>query len=677
MTSLPEGAIADLFYASNVSDIRKLRVLSDEYTRVYMEVVEWVNLARYINFDSNADAADLKKRSKIDQLQIFIDYFDYLPPQGSKAWKDSREAAEHLPPMVGGSQIYDITRGNASKKKEFYKGKLGLSSFTGNKWTRWGNLFEPMIQLYCDIVLETTTYETGSIPGLRDKNGNVIQSYSPDGLNVLKAKTFAEFAARGDIRPELSLSARAKEWLDILTPYMDAEGDIINLMEYKCPPSRIPDGKVPPQYYSQPRAGACTIDIVDACLFVDAAFRRCSYDQFADGTAYDCDRYLHPRDDGDTFEDVHEPLALGLIGVYDTNQPFTVPAPNSESDTEDIEDDFDNFDYDPSEDLKQLNIREHLRSSDEFIAVPDEFDDSDTESEDLDENNGIIDWYPLTIEDHDLIAKRALNMIDEVDRRPHKIVYITRVICTHLHDHVYATGNVQLNDEIDTWEIVKRVIPRIAEKPGPANIYREIVNDTVHACIAAQPMREVAGLDFGEPENNRLFPEVMEKTIDYRFAKRGYKLFYPTDLCSTTSSDLGVYASTTKEWLNRYLYQFVAECRARDARPIGFIPWKLLKVSIVPIAKEPEFLNNIEQKVRDSITEIHEIKLQTKDIENYTERMDMRRQMIEARCPVRTQSARSTAATQPFVGMNPEPTAEELAERVIPQQSVLNAMNDL
>jgi hypothetical protein len=609
------------FYNSSSENIRALR---KEHNDVY-RALDWKRLAKYENVEQT------KLRSKTEQVRVFIDYFDYLPPQGSLAWKRSRDASDNLPPIIGGSEIHKIAKGSASDKKELYKTKLGLSSFSGNKYTRWGNLFEAMIQLYCDVIYKTKTYETGSIPGLRDGSGNVIQSYSPDGVNVID--------------------------------------DEITLMEFKCPPSRVPDGKVPPQYYSQPRTGACTIDIVEKCLFVDAAFRRCTYDDFDYGDVYNKDRYLHPNDKPGMFSG---PLSLGMIGIYDTSQPF------SQDDSSDGDDDDDElgslglsssegtFDYDPTEDMERLSLRVQPPAVSETPEISEKEREKEKErerekerekEEDLEEL--VVPWKHITSDDYENISQ-ALKQYSNLNH-----AFLMRVIWEYLQDNYYIRG-YYANHIWDVEKVYKRV-------KGVSYIDIDMIINITNMCISlrAPDMRQSAGLDFGEPQNNGTFLEVLERSINERFAVKGYKIYYPTSICMPSWHPLEL-----KDWMDRQLFQFVSTCRTINAKPVGFIPWKLMKVSLIPIDKEPDFLSSIEQKVRDAVAEIHAIRLATKDPEE-------RRRLVEEKCPVRSRLRASNTISAPAPKQvsesDPEPEPEKIDndEKIMLPQHVLDDMNDL
>jgi len=231
--------------------------------------------------------------SNSEKLDTFIQYFADLPKQGSAEWKAMRKGGESAPPVIGGSEISDVIKGSIGglvSNKLAPEGK----GFTGNIHTQWGNMFEELARRYFDKLLQTTTYETGSIPGLVDNFGNTIQSYSPDGINIIRTDVYKSVFGNNATR-------------------VTGE-DFINLMEFKCPSVRIPVlGEVPPQYIAQPKIGACTLGFVEQITFMDSVFRKCNVRQFENTNKYSS--LVHNKDISDEFPN---PLAMGVIFIYNT-----------------------------------------------------------------------------------------------------------------------------------------------------------------------------------------------------------------------------------------------------------------------------------------------------------------------------------------------------------------------
>lgn len=637
------NAILRKLYSAPPGEILTLIESDSNYLSVYRSL-DWVELARGID---NA-------RSKSDQLDIFRDFFRYLPPQGSAAWRKQRQGAAVRPPTIGGSEIHKIVRGTPSEKKELYKEKLGLSAFRGNMYTQWGNLFEPMIQLFCDKLYQSTTYETGSIPGLRDSDGNVIQSYSPDGVGIMTAKNYLEITNAFNGRK--TKSQDIEELLQACTPpgVANERGEIINLLEFKCPPTRLPDGKVPKQYYSQPRTGACTIDIVDTCLFVDAAFRRCSYEQFISSAAgrendYNNDPILNRYDTKTSFTPKSFPFSkkypMGVIGLYDTSEPYSDDATTIL--------DLINSDYASDhafeDELADILVRDDGDNGDDF-----EFDDCDpmelleqlkgttdaTADEDLIDPPSIRDILSKTSEQQaTAFADFARDLdVPESSRKKQNIVKLVRKIWRHMEDaNAYITGDTMA----DMWGVLRELVPDFRGiNANQKRIYDSIVSDTIDGCLSEDALQNYmrAGIDFGKPRNNQRFLSILRRAIDERFYPKGCKIYYPENILHVRSEDPEDPEDpeeTTEDYLNRQIHLFLRECKIRNAKPVGIIPWKLMKVSLVPIKKEPDFLANVEDEVRKVASEIHKVRMETADLPP-AEMMERRAQMVNELCPVRS-----------------------------------------
>lgn len=128
-----------------------------------------------------------------------------------------------------------------------------------NVITRWGDMMEPKLRHYLDLIWGTEIHEPPmSIPSQYDG-----VTFSGDGIGAI-------VGADGKVR--------------------------IVLFEFKNPFSRIPvPGKIPPHYVAQPNTGLCNENFAALCdvgLFCDALFRACSADQFND-SVYEYNTQLH------------------------------------------------------------------------------------------------------------------------------------------------------------------------------------------------------------------------------------------------------------------------------------------------------------------------------------------------------------------------------------------------
>ncbi len=142
-----------------------------------VKCVNFIHIYRYI-----------KHWPKSRQLEAFVNFYHYLPAQGSGVWVTGRGMG------IGGSEMSVLTDENQYKDmRSLIAGKVKLpeGEFSGSIATRWGNVFEPILNLYIETIMNIKIYETGSIPGtLKRRNGKPMQNYSPDGLAVVSKSTY-------------------------------------------------------------------------------------------------------------------------------------------------------------------------------------------------------------------------------------------------------------------------------------------------------------------------------------------------------------------------------------------------------------------------------------------------------------------------------------------------------
>jgi len=195
--------------------------------------------------------------------------------QHSEEWQKVRVCT------VGGSSLATIQGINPfSTIENFVSERLGLRKFKGGIQPQWGNLFEDVIKRVVEYDHKCTILgEDLYIPGGMNNPG---LSYSPDGLAVIKLP------------------------ITIRTAYSLPEETIV-LLEFKCPYSRIPEGKVPKYYIPQVKMGLELLEFPTIGLFVEGVFRRCTWQQL--GFDPECDQLLVKTK-------TSNPLAIGIIGVY-------------------------------------------------------------------------------------------------------------------------------------------------------------------------------------------------------------------------------------------------------------------------------------------------------------------------------------------------------------------------
>lgn len=231
--------------------------------------------------DPNSCELDPIDREKLnDAIRQYLREHDTGIAQHSPDWLAARLKT------VGGSTIPTILGLNPySTLIKFIGERIGvIKSFMDIK-PQWGNLFEPVIERFVELKLDTVlmgvnAFIKGRHPGT---------TYSPDGLCVIDESQICDLGVlpKGSGRYCIALA------------------------EFKCPYSRIPDGTVPKYYEPQVKMGLDLLEIPALGIYVEAVFRRCSLEQLkGDG----CDVTLVPKRDGKPEQ------ARGVIGFYITQE---------------------------------------------------------------------------------------------------------------------------------------------------------------------------------------------------------------------------------------------------------------------------------------------------------------------------------------------------------------------
>jgi len=267
-------------------------------------------------------------RKRVDN---YVNLFKYGPQQGTHDWVRSKKRT------IGGSEMATIMGLNKySSIQQLVAQKVGLQGFAGSVKTRWGNLFEPVIQTIVEWDLDTKIMgEEISIPGIVQN-----QSYSPDGIGVVETETtitWMEEAYNGlDSLGREGTTAKVQKQKTVIEP-------AIALFEFKCPFNRLPNGKIPEYYEPQVKTGLDTIrdnfgalcrmpveadpeltsppsleeseprdkSMCDYGIYIEAQFRKCTWEDLS-GRNPNYDRELWPGD----HLTPRFPLAYGFIGFY-------------------------------------------------------------------------------------------------------------------------------------------------------------------------------------------------------------------------------------------------------------------------------------------------------------------------------------------------------------------------
>lgn len=208
----------------------------------------------------------------------------HLPAQGTKEWLKLRKKC------FGGSEIGTLLGRNPYQKvKQLIANKVGLTTFSGNQYTRWGNIFEEVTVKWLEGLFDTKIYEFSSLPGFTDR-----QRFSPDGIGVFKLKC-------ADI-----VDGKTVETVEY----------IILLMEFKSPACSIPDGITPVHYEPQLMTGLLSVPFSEVGLFVNNMYRKCSrkvleYNKFYDTVYHKTDKKRIVVDN---------PIACGAVMIYQTDE---------------------------------------------------------------------------------------------------------------------------------------------------------------------------------------------------------------------------------------------------------------------------------------------------------------------------------------------------------------------
>jgi len=223
--------------------------------------------------------------SKQEILKKYLLTVEESPIQRSEEWYAIKQKT------IGGSEIATVLGINPyNKPKDLIAEKIGLVSFGGNTYTRWGSLFEPVTKIWGEIILKMEEHieEVGSIKGVIDR-----QRYSPDGLGVVKLKC----------------EDGSDEYY-------------IVLFEFKAPFSTFPNGSIPAHYIPQVQTGLLNIPITDLAIFINNSYRKCALSELSFNCEYD--EVFHKSDFSKrkTGLKKNAVLACGVIGIYQTAENY-------------------------------------------------------------------------------------------------------------------------------------------------------------------------------------------------------------------------------------------------------------------------------------------------------------------------------------------------------------------
>ena len=507
-------------YIDDMSIIYKLIASSTQFLNVYRNI----DVRYFIK----------KGKTKEQKLQIFINYYKYLPKQGSAEWLKNKKGNANKPPTIGGSEMHELIH----SPRALIEKKLTPTPFIGNIHTRWGNVFEEVLSMIIDLLLNSSSEELGSIPGLKDDNDNVIQAYSPDRLLIvskdrLKNILFAIFNS--------SIKSYYEEYMRF---HETADEKLIILNEFKCPSVRIPDGTIPKEYIYQPPTGACTIPIVDISLFVNASFRKCRIEEFAFNNSYDIN--FHEKDRINIPQEFDNPIFMGFIGIYDINNNQNIDA----------------------------------------LA-----------------NNLIIDLH----DDNHSLNNNISNIVTFLYK------------CLDLMN--LSTSYTTKRDEI-LLSVVDKSIVNDSSKQIKLDLIRLMIPDIIqlHSNIIDNKnnpkiLQKLCGIDLGKLPNGEI-DSIFKKVVDNRMGLPGYQAYYNDEFLydSRVAKFLGndIHQPDTAQWIQNQLEKFRNFCQVNNYKPIGYLPWKLFRICMIPVMHDPNFLENHKEKIFNVVDIIQTIKQKAK-----------------------------------------------------------------
>jgi YqaJ-like viral recombinase domain len=615
-------------------------LLSDIPERVLILILEKLPLRdiyTFINYDLRVYDAyhkidffhiydQIKEWPRMKQVLAWFNYYYFLPAQGSRQWLAGRGGG------IGGSELSTIDDVNPWRKmRELLASKLHLpeGKFDGSIATRWGNIFEPMLQIYVELMINARVYETGNIPGvIRNSQGRRVQNYSPDGVALVQKENFRYLIDNTAQKHSLAQPSNNKKFRDL-------PDELILLLEFKNPYMRIPKGEIKEHYVSQPKGGMCTIPITEAALFVDGVFRKCAISSFDLGARYDTG--FHCRQARRlTYQSA---AACGFIGIYNAAKSF--------------ENSGDNID--------------DYSSSDEW-ALSEEGDDDNhsdrsepEEKEPEPEPGADMPW--LNDEETNKIGRQlasyAIKEIKQSKSDYYKLKFNVSTVVTTVKllwgffqniietgkfiDYYVPVESATAVIEVAIHRLMKYQLMRQFKTKRIDATMNAIVqqsDSTVHLILpdllahlsigATGDKYDLDNLDFGTdfgctstsygctPDE---FEKLAEKIVDDRHDNGEYKMYHPDKFFFDVESpeapkliksnnyiDYTLDGETSaRKWLYQNVEEFINWCKEQNVKPVGILPWKLFEVASMIMYKDPDYLEKTKDKIIKAMDIVDEI----------------------------------------------------------------------
>lgn len=364
--------LSEIFKRVDYENKCKLRKVSSELLLQFQQLP-----SEYIM--SNYDTKLLKMLS-------FIAHNQWRANQRTDEWLELRKN------IIGASEFAAFLGQNPNKSlNALAYDKVMGSTFTGSFETRWGVLFEPIMERFTAELFDTVIYESGSIPGIRSHTtGKILQGASPDGLAVVPKSKLIEMVNNNIILNE--------------GVNLESEEDFIILFEFKVPAIRKPKGEIPKHYLPQVLSGINTCH-TDIGIFGDCLIRMTTIEDFDWTTQFNGAR--------------NDPYRRGMsvdkvsgMGFVIFSQENIMPEFLPEIETGQIDMDiFQKYRYDNCAPLSQTLTYFNLQNNIEFINVYNYF------------NNEAETFKLFNISEYNIDHKYIEEVFEKFDKKELKVNY--------------------------------------------------------------------------------------------------------------------------------------------------------------------------------------------------------------------------------------------------------------
>lgn len=307
-------------------------------------------------------------------LDDFAAKWSNLPAQRSQQWLADRTYS------IGASELGTVLElnpyQNIRELIEYHSNIVGLGDRTA---MNWGNVMEPVITQFAEIIFNCKIIEMGAIPTAGVQN----QRCSPDGVALIKML-----------------------------------GDLIVSFEFKAPARRMPCGHIPPYYEAQVLACLCAITPADIGLFVDVVIRRCASEHWTFKSLEYCTKYHNPY----KFNNV---IATCVLYFYSTssNEFSGTPINYGESSPQDFDNILSNI-----ADAKTVRTEYgRVRVVDDDISIDDELK--------CGMKKNCIGYLPIKIMKVEIIpVKKDPGYVLRIQDKINTIIDTIRIVCSAPQD---------------------------------------------------------------------------------------------------------------------------------------------------------------------------------------------------------------------------------------------------